>query len=506
MRNFVLTLISFVFFSSTGLVSCSSDTRKAASPTSPNPPGTQPDKPAVKQTVIDDFRIKAPVVRRADSKETLNLDGTFSTALSTEDVLVFPSLQGQDFQKEPIRLEFLIACKSSAGIFETTALFPNVSEVTLRGLLPADIFFQAIAPSGTTSCQIKGIAFNRIGSSHKFTLPTLELRVPDHALDLDVAKYGRAMKIPASERPLLDVGGENSIGFSVRPTPKSEARLFCEGFQTKVSVESGAETALSDLLSSRPEVIPGKALMDLRHRPLQDCRVVLVTATAENRGLWASTYFRLRGEASPLEIRSRFLIDGYAYPHLDMRVFEIRIHNPLAIVVPVGIGTDKGAALTVLPTWFDAFIGSVEKLNIQLRVDGGAQVIESNSRLVFLLPPGGDTVIVGSTKGPCRKQMVMSDRGEVRPGNHFAGYFYDFNPEVFQVMQSATNALDAEGGFTPDFTRTVLPRPSSGQAGRPLPGWAPWTRNKGWDSGEMARFVEPGKGGQFREAISEWCR
>ncbi len=471
-----------------GQVSCSPDKR--------SPPGQ------IQRQVVDDhFKLEAPVIRRADGQKEIPLTSAFSTPLSTEDELVFPSVAvKKENEKRAIRFIVHTSCRSGNTSSEAIATIQNRSELRFRDLMPLEVFFQARAQVhlkdekvSSTPCKFEVTALNPVGSEIHYRIQaeltisrnTLGFRMSSNKTDLDINPT-------SGQEPLVLTEEASQILFQDQMPSVGEARLICEGFEHRVQFGPQSPLSFSSILASAPFASGARSFVPLTAKPQQLCRL-LVVSTPEDREVQVSRHFLLQGESSPLEIYAHFELNGYDSPRPNrIHVLGIGIRNNNDIAVPVSISLPSENSLILQPILhgtLTTFLGWRFAAPIKLSLAGGKISAATSGQISYLIPPHDEIIINGHAEINTVCFAGNADSRQ-RPGEGHLGYYYSFDTGSIVLRQSADNHINNDGTINASYERKLFKEiPAS--TFRPLPGWAPWTKNGGWSYQPFRDLREP---------------
>ncbi len=474
--SFFFTFLIFIL----GLTSCAPDKQAPAGP---------PER----QTVDDSFKLEPPIIRRADGSNDVPLTSAFSTPLSTEDKLVFPSVA--QYKKENLKstVKFIVhtTCRKGNVASEAIATIQNRSELVFRDLMPADVFFLGVQsildPEASTAkaaapCKFEVTALNPIGSEIHYRIQT-ELMISRGTLGLPMSSRQADLDIHPVTGLIPDLLTNDAAQVLFRgQTPSvGEARLICEGFENQVQFGPQSPLNFSRIVSAPSSESGLRSFLPLSAKPRQLCRLIVASA-AEDRNLLVSSYFYLQGEASPLEIYTQFEINGYDEPRPNrIRVLGIAIRNDNDVAVPFSISlpTEKTLILQpILQSTNSAFLGWRSEAPIELSFDHGKKSASASGKISYLIPPHEEVVINGhaNINTVC---FGTTQEARRRPFDGYVGYYYAFDTRAIRLQQSADNKINNDGTINIAFERQLF-RDLPDSAYRPLPGWAPWTKHGGW--------------------------
>ncbi|MCM2281033.1 MAG: hypothetical protein NDI61_04220 [Bdellovibrionaceae bacterium] len=479
MRIFVFRTALTVLFSGLGLVSCGSDKSKDAA-------------------AQDRFRVTAPQILAEKAIVPVLGSGSLTETFSSEHKLRFPSLDGVDFNSDPITMRVHSDCRGRVLASREEMRFQNVTELALRDLMPAESLLQATGTNEPTICQFRFEVKNRHGSQHGFTIPNLAIQVPTSPLGLElhtkepaVAQVLAAPLIHLEEAafPTLRLDGHRYA------TSEDPTYLMCEGFHTRLPSREIDLEGLRSLARAQPLAYLNRPLLNASLDPQQVCRLVSETTGDQNRSLHASAQFTLQFAPPRLEVTVHPEFNGYTGPEvLDVPIFTVQIRNPHTVPVPVAISKGRTNSLAMRAALQTSqqknFLGPTQFAALTLTLEG-ANAIPDSALLKFIIAPGATAVVPARTHTHyvCRFQQGRRDLAEFDRG--FLGFYYQLDANEFALLQTPDNRLEEDQSFKVGSREVFLPAPTPAAVARPLPYWAPWTRSLRYGYELVKNVTEP---------------
>lgn len=513
-----LKLILSGLFSFLGLVSCNS-----------NDPQIHHEK--------DPWTLEEPTLRSSEGHQEPLLAAVRSTVPVDSEIQF-----GSDNLKE---ITISSRCEHNLAISNLTQTVRNRSVVPIRSLIPVEaIGHNQYDPKGIVTCHFDFNVKNSVGSSHKFSLPSVKIASLERLDDLTFFS-------PQSENP-SEEGVELSSGpisphsladaravFSDRLTShfstqsqedisrsidlpmhaQMTAKLVCERFSHSVLLHA---RDLSDPRSSKEQLtalfwgplseVKSSGADPRRIHTEQKCRVLLYTSESES-GLhyfWQSRVFDIQFPPPQPKIQGRMGLSDFTFKLSENDgssfsqgiVFEISIINDQPVPLGFRFPQDHARSLelqTVFITRENTFFASIpfsEKLHIE--VIGASRFFPHHGDFVFEVASGTEVIVRAKlntiTACPIMDEIGIAVEQTVSP-HSFIGFGYRYT-KPFRLEQFRSWDPTQPNTQGPTVDRTPIPMPLT-ESGQVFPGWIPHRRwlaihSAGWERPENISYA-PGR-------------
>jgi len=431
--RFTKVLTSFVL--SFGLISCAKDSSSPEVTTVP-------------------FRIAPPVIRSNSQNKTLSahqLDVIGTTFLST-DSLAFESLKAHDFKQNPIRFVVNSECRLQDRSISHQAEIQNQAHILLRDVLADELWVSQTKNEQPIHCMFQIIAINKEGSTHRFVLPGLSLRIQAqaHGLGLEFNSREIGTQNPAIQRQntpefqqveLSALTIKNLYSFE----KEDRLRLLCEGFWTEMRVGDSPNLSRLSTLEQKPFL--HRLLRSSMESPRQTCRIKLIRSAGHGDQL-VSSVFQIQFKPPRPEINGQFLFDGFARLHKsEIPIYRLRIRNPHPFLLPVALlrGESVDFQLQTVSLAAGTFVIS-EKQRAAFRYRWvGFEPIVDQHFIRFNLAPGEQIELFGVVN--FRVRCASGDLAS-QSSPTLIGFYAVLNSSEFDVFQPVNNRWDVNDGFS----------------------------------------------------------
>jgi hypothetical protein len=428
---------------------------------------------AKEQREDDSFSVGTPEIRAIEARLLATDSAVPGTTFSAQSFVEFPALKNHNFEMNPVKLEAITSCRGEKQKHQQKVEFKNTAMIRVQDLLPLSVFAPS-ADSPKLDCLVSFRATNRYGSTHTFTLPSLQVDLTTTVENLDLQIDGRPID---DTKKNLEVGEilklrllENSDDDSLKP---QWVHLLCETYHATISDRDYRNYGFIKLLEAKAESYEGVLLLDRKQRPKQNCRIVRET-TRGARTLEISAAMQVQFELSlpVITLTTALFPEGSMWRH-QVPFATVEILNPHDHEIAIAIPNNESDGIRVQPlaAYGNKFV-PMTMHSITVSWSTSSPAIYQDSNVIKLkIAPHEKVVLAGTSLFEfwCANRKTGFAAG--RPVTQ-GGFFYDIPKRRLNYYLSPTNSMEPDSKVD-GVELPLIPKPHDESGARPLPGWAP---------------------------------